>query len=83
VLPLAITLCRTDPATSVCLEPPTPSSPGIVSPMAADETQTFGVFLNASGDVPFDPANARVFVRFVDSDGVVRGATSVAVTTDS
>jgi hypothetical protein len=51
--------------------------------MAADETQTFGVFLNASGDVPFDPANARVFVRFVDSDGVVRGATSAAVTTDS
>jgi hypothetical protein len=31
--------------------------------------------------VPFDPANNRIVVEFTDSGGVVRGSTSVAVTT--
>jgi hypothetical protein len=39
------------------------------------------VFGTASGAIPFDPVNSRIFVQFVDSSGAVRGATSVAVET--
>jgi hypothetical protein len=35
----------------------------------------------ASGTVAADPANSRAFFEFVDSNGVVRGSTSTAVTT--
>ena len=45
----------------------------------ANGTPTFSVFASAMGNVPFDPANNRIFVRFSDSGGVTRGATSVAV----
>ena len=47
----------------------------------AGQTPTFAVFGLAQGSIPFDPANNRVFVRYKDQNGVVRGATSVAVRT--
>ena len=47
----------------------------------ANATPTFGIFATASGNVPFDPANKRIFVEFSDANEVVRGATSVAVET--
>jgi hypothetical protein len=37
--------------------------------------------VSASGNVPFDPANNRVFVTFTDSPNTIRGETSVAVET--
>ena len=42
-------------------------------------TPTFAVFASAAEPIALDPANSRVFLRFLDESGVVRGATSVAV----
>ena len=46
----------------------------------ADATPTFGIFVQG-GNVSFDPAANRIFVRFKDSDKVTPGSTSVAVRT--
>ena len=47
----------------------------------ANATPTFGIFVQGNGNVPFDPALNRIFVRFKDGGGVTRGSTSVAVRT--
>jgi hypothetical protein len=77
-LPLALTLCQTNPATGQCI-----SAIGatVATTIAADATPTFAIFGTASGTIPFDPANSRIFVQFSDSSGAVRGETSVAVET--
>jgi hypothetical protein len=77
-LPLTITLCQTNPATGVCLQTPMPT---VTTTIATNATPTFGIFVAASGTVPFDPANNRIFVTFTDSTNAVRGETSVAVET--
>ena len=33
------------------------------------------------GSIPFDPATFRIFIEFTESEGQVRGSSSVAVTT--
>jgi hypothetical protein len=35
--------------------------------------------VGAGEPIPFNPATSRIFVRFMDAGGVLRGATSVAV----
>jgi hypothetical protein len=77
-LPLAINLCQTDPASGQCT-----SSVGssVTTTINAGATPTFAIFATASGQVPFDPANNRIFVIFSDAGGTVRGSTSVAVQT--
>jgi hypothetical protein len=82
-LPLAITLCQTDPSSGVCLPgtTPVPASSGVSTTIAANTTPTFAVFATAGDIVPFDPANSRIFVEFSDANQVVRGSTSVAVET--
>jgi len=75
-LPLAATICPTNAATGVCLVPPAPTA--TVS-LAGGSTASFAVFVQAGARIPFAPASNRIFVRFVDSAGVVRGASSVAV----
>ncbi len=77
-LPINITICQTNPTTGACLSPPGPS---VNAPINANATPTFGIFATATGTVPFSPGASRIFVQFSDSGGVVRGATSVAVTT--
>ncbi len=77
-LPVAVSICQSDPLTGQCISP-TMSS--VVTTLDADETAAFVIFLDASGTIPFDPANKRVFVRFRDAGGVTRGSTSVAVRT--
>jgi glucose/arabinose dehydrogenase len=77
-LPVNISLCQTNPATGQCIS-------GIGSTMTttinANATPTFGIFVQGGGNVPFDPAANRIFVRFKDGGDVTRGSTSVAART--
>jgi hypothetical protein len=78
VLPVAVTLCQTDPRSGACVSAVQTRIP---TKLEAGATPTFAVFVQGTGIVPFDPANHRVFVRFRDDAGVTRGATSVALRT--
>jgi YVTN family beta-propeller protein len=78
VLPVNIFLCQTDPATGQCISA---IGPSVTTEINANATPTFGIFVEGSGAVPFDPAANRIFVQFKDSGGVTRGSTSVAVRT--
>ena len=78
MLPLALTLCQTQPNSGQCISP---TGATVSTTINANTTPTFAVFGTASGAIPFDPVNNRVFLQFVDSTGAVRGETSVAVET--
>ena len=75
-LPLETLVCQTITSTGECL---TPLSPQTELSLAANATASFMLTLNASDFIGFDPANNRVFVRFIDEAGVLRGATSLSV----
>lgn len=77
-LPLTATICETNPQTGACISN---IGANVTTVIGANQTPTFAIFVTGSNNVPFDPANNRVFVRFTDASGVVRGATSVAVRT--
>ena len=76
-LPLTVSLCETNPATGQCISA---IGGSVTTTINANATLTFGIFVQGNGNVPFDPAANRVFVRF-NSGGVTRGSTSVAVRT--
>jgi hypothetical protein len=76
-LPLALTICQTN-ASGQCLATPAAT---VTTTINANATPTFAIFGKASGTIPFDPANSRIFVAFTDSGNAVRGETSVAVQT--
>jgi hypothetical protein len=78
-LPIGIAICQTNPTSGACLAAPASS---VTTTINSGQTPTFGIFVTGNGSVPFDPANNRVFVQFADSNGQVRGATSVAVRTE-
>lgn len=77
-LPLSLNLCLTDPQSGLC-----------VSEIAAAQDFTFegggtaslAVFVTATENIANNPAVNRIFIRFTDASGVVRGATSTAVRT--
>ena len=78
ILPVVSSLCQTDPATGQCISSVGPS---VTTQINANATPTFGIFVQGNGNVTFDPAANRIFVRFKDSGGVTRGSTSVALRT--
>ncbi len=80
-LPITIAVCETNPLTAACINPTAPTFDPVTTTIEANETPTFSFFINSTGEVPFDPANNRIFARFQDAGGVTRGATSVAVRT--
>jgi hypothetical protein len=77
-LPLIISLCQTNPATGQCISA---IGPSVTTTINANATPTFAIFVQGDGNVPFDPAANRIFVRFKDDGGVTWGSTSVAVRT--
>ena len=77
-LPLAATICPSNPSTGQCLTTPAASVPVTI---AAGATPTFSVFVTASAPIALAPATSRLFVRFKDAAGGIHGATSVAVMT--
>jgi hypothetical protein len=77
-LPVNISLCQTNPATGQCISA---IGSSVTTTINANATPTFGIFVQGSGNVPFDPAANRIFVRFKDGGDVTRGSTSVAART--
>jgi hypothetical protein len=77
-VPVSINLCQTAPDTGQCISD---IGPTVGVDIGHGETPTFAVFVTGHGTVPFDPGVNRVFVRFEDATGVIRGTTSVAVRT--
>lgn len=76
-----LSMCQTDQTTGECINSIVPTTDPLKVDIAANETPTFAVFVSSTEAVPLDPTNSRVFVRFAEANGVTRGATSVAVTT--
>jgi streptogramin lyase len=77
-LPVIITICQTVSATGQCMAAPAAS---VTTMIASNAEPTFSIFVQGSGDVPFQPDTNRVFVQFQDSGNAIRGLTSVAVRT--
>jgi hypothetical protein len=75
-IPVTAIVCETDPATSRCLSA---AGPSVTLQVERGTFHTFGVFVSAIERVAFLPERNRIFVRFKDESGAVRGATSVAV----
>ena len=75
-LPVALSLCATNPATGACLASPGES---VQVEVAAGAMPTFSVFSSATDTIANDPAINRVFISFLDSNGIVRGGTSVGI----
>jgi Glycoside-hydrolase family GH114 len=76
-LPLTITLCQTNSA-GICLATPAAS---VTASIGHGETALYAIFVTAKGKIAFDPALHRLTLRLVDTAGVLRGATSIAVST--
>jgi hypothetical protein len=77
--PLDLAICETDPAAGTCTSA---IGPSVTTTIEADATPTFAVFATATGSIPLDPANYRIYIEFTDDQGEVRGSSSVAVTTE-
>jgi len=77
-LPIAISICQTDPSSGQCLAT---AGAGVTATIGAGTTPTFAIFVGGAGTVPFDPVANRIFVQFTGSDGNIHGSTSVAVRT--
>jgi hypothetical protein len=77
-MPLTATVCQTDSDTGQCLAP---ASASVTTTINSNQKTTWTAFLQATGAIARDPAINRVFFEFVDSGGIVRGSTSVGVTT--
>gem|GEM_PF-2442094 len=68
-LPVAFSVCETDPATSLCISPVGDS---VATRIDQGDTPTFGVFVSGQA-FEFSPGLNRVFVRFTLSSGTAPG----------
>jgi hypothetical protein len=79
-LPLLLSLCQTNPLTSVCINPAVPAG-SVTVQINHGDTPTFAIFAQAMGAIQFSPAVNRIFARFKTQAGGTVGSTSVAVHT--
>ncbi len=79
-VPVTMAICETTGSpTAQCQSPPAAT---VQAAFAADAPRTFSVFVAGTGTpIPVDLAASRASVFFEQTDGTVRGATSVAVQT--
>jgi hypothetical protein len=81
-LPVTLLVCQTDPASGVCTSNNGAAAPSVTTQIGVLGTPTFGIFINSAGHTIADlPGANRAFVTFTDSNGVLRGETSVAIRT--
>lgn len=78
-LPVSAEVCQIDQTTAACI---TPRGASVTLIAAQNAPVFYAVFVRdtSTGGIAFDPANARVFLRFADASGTIRSATSAAVT---
>ena len=78
VLPLSAEICQIN-ASAQCV---TPRGATVTTVIDANTPVFFAAFVRdqSAGGIAFEPATARVFLRFADGNGVTRSATSAAVT---
>lgn len=78
ILPVTLEVCETN-ASGSCTTPRGQASLSTV--FSGSTARTFAVFVRANegANVPFDPANARVYLRFTDATGTLRSVTSAAI----
>ncbi len=74
-LPLALSVCQTN-AMGACMGT---AASAVNLNYTGNSTASFAIFVQATGAIAADPAYNRIFIRFTDSGGTVRGATSTAV----
>ena len=77
-LPVTLEVCETA-STGGCITPRGVTD--VTTVFDQNVAKFFAVFVRANGEetVPFDPANARVFLRFADASGAIRSVTSAAI----
>ncbi|VAV89120.1 hypothetical protein MNBD_ALPHA06-1392, partial [hydrothermal vent metagenome] len=78
-LPFVSSVCETNPLDSQCLATPAQS---VTINSVNGETRTFAAFVSATGNIPFDPGNNRLFMEFRDQGGILRGGSSIEIRTD-
>ena len=79
-LAVSLPLCQTDPMTAQCINPVLPAASASMF-FSNEATPTFSIFPSSNLEIPFAPEVNRVFVEFLDDNGVVRGSTGVAIIT--
>ncbi|MCF8880041.1 Ig-like domain-containing protein [Hyphobacterium sp. SN044] len=78
-LPVMLEMCQIN-ASALCITPRGPSVTTVVQQNAAVFYAVFVRDASGGAGIPFDPANARVYLRFTDAGGTVRSVASAAVT---
>ena len=79
-LPVALSLCETNPANGQCINPTAPA-PSATVQIGTGQMPTFAIFVQGHGNVAFLPDVNRAFVRFRTAGGDIVGATSAAIGT--
>ncbi|CAK8988199.1 Uncharacterized protein SCF082_LOCUS1295 [Durusdinium trenchii] len=76
-LPISLEVCETGP--SGCITPRGLSTMTTIFEAGVAKTFTVFVRVDETAEVPFSPANNRVFIRFRDANDVLRSVSSAAI----